>query len=361
VAIGAGPAGAAAAYLLAKRGWRTLLLERSTWPRAKVCGGCLSASAVTCLREIGLSGVLRNATPVDAGVLHHAGVSARLPIVDSYAIRRDQFDRLLVDAFERQGGVFLSEASAAVDPAPTLEATRAVRVQAGADELLVRARAVLACDGLGGSSLSREPWADWTIAPDAYMGVAATVDADRLVIEPGEIHMHIGAGGYVGAVRYSEGDIHLAAALDPHTVRGSAGPASLIESILHSCGRCVAMRDLRLRGAPTLTRSRQRLGGHRVLAVGDACGYVEPFTGEGIAWALRSAIDVSSLLHAGWDDNLPRRWRELHDHSLAAKQRLCRAIRFAVRRPLLAGSAVSLLRFAPALSTLVTRADGVTG
>ena len=46
VVIGAGPAGSVAASLLARTGRRTLLVERATFPRTKVCGGCLAPAGV---------------------------------------------------------------------------------------------------------------------------------------------------------------------------------------------------------------------------------------------------------------------------------------------------------------------------
>ncbi len=63
VIVGAGPAGAVAAALLAHRGWQVLLLERSRWPRDKVCGGCLNAAALALLRDAGFATALRMAKP----------------------------------------------------------------------------------------------------------------------------------------------------------------------------------------------------------------------------------------------------------------------------------------------------------
>ena len=52
--LGAGPAGAAAARQLARRGHRVLIVEKARLPRAKVCGGCLSGGALDVLQMIGL-------------------------------------------------------------------------------------------------------------------------------------------------------------------------------------------------------------------------------------------------------------------------------------------------------------------
>ncbi len=359
IVLGAGPAGAASAYLLAKRGWRVLLLERSSWPREKVCGGCLSESAVQCVREIGLASILNIATPITSSHLYRARSKVILPVREAYAIARNKLDAAIVDAFVALGGTFVTGASASLQPIDTRLEYRIVRASIESQPMEVRGRVVLACDGLAGSSVNGEPWSKWTIAPDAYIGVAATLDAGALPIHPGEIHMHIGTGGYAGAVRYASGEIHLAAALDAKQCRALNGPASLIESIFASCDRPIRAESLKLKGAPTLTRHREHLGGHRVLAVGDACGYVEPFTGEGVAWALRSAMDVTSMITGEWADKMPTCWRSVQRHSLGQKQSICRAVRYAVRRPLLASAAINVLQYVPSLSRLVTSAGKV--
>src|SRR5215210_5988194 len=62
--IGAGPAGATAAVLLARRGWDVTLVEQHRFPRDKVCGECLSALGVEVMERHGLSRVLRKLGPV---------------------------------------------------------------------------------------------------------------------------------------------------------------------------------------------------------------------------------------------------------------------------------------------------------
>ena len=60
VVIGAGPAGTMTALLLARSGIRVTLVDRKTFPRSKVCGGCLNAQAVAALADAGVLGRLRS-------------------------------------------------------------------------------------------------------------------------------------------------------------------------------------------------------------------------------------------------------------------------------------------------------------
>ena len=63
--IGAGPAGALAACLLARKGKRVLLLDRSPFPREKACGCCLNPIGVKLLQDLGLGTILADATQLD--------------------------------------------------------------------------------------------------------------------------------------------------------------------------------------------------------------------------------------------------------------------------------------------------------
>ena len=54
IIVGAGPAGATAAILLARAGWSVALIEKQNFPRRKVCGECIAASNLPLLHAIGI-------------------------------------------------------------------------------------------------------------------------------------------------------------------------------------------------------------------------------------------------------------------------------------------------------------------
>jgi menaquinone-9 beta-reductase len=357
IVIGAGPAGALSAILAARRGLKVLLLERSSWPREKTCGGCLSETAIDLLREVDLLHILDQGTPLARSFIHTPTDTAELQHNGTVAVSRDRFDESLVREFQQLGGTFVCRASAQL-LTPIGQTLREVRVSVAGQTIVASAHLVLACDGIGGTSLAGEPWARWDVAGDSHMGASVCVSEPIAGIDVGAIHMHVGEHGYVGAVRYKEGNTHLAAALSAQSSRDAGGPAVVMEQILRSCGRNVDLSGSKVKGTPLLTRRRRAMAGHRVLAVGDAAGYVEPFTGEGMAWAMRSAFYADRIVSQGWSDAIPEQWAGAHANFIQPKQRVAGAIRRAVRSPALTSLAISALKFAPSISHWVTKSQG---
>jgi flavin-dependent dehydrogenase len=113
----------------------------------------------------------------------------------------------------------------------------------------------------------------------------------------------------------------------------------------------------RLLATGKLTRRRIRQGGRRVLAVGDACGYVEPFTGEGIAWAIASAKEAADLLPVDgcWRDDLIQQWSQRRRRMIESHQRWCGRLRPMMHRPSLAAAALVLGHLAPPIGAMLSR------
>ena len=110
------------------------------------------------------------------------------------------------------------------------------------------------------------------------------------------------------------------------------------------------------RGTPLLNRrpARESLADWRLLVVGDAAGYVEPFTGEGIAWALASGWSAGELASRPWTGAVAGAWIARIGR-LRRRQRACRAVAAMLRRPRLTRWVVAVLGTAPALARPVIR------
>jgi flavin-dependent dehydrogenase len=169
--------------------------------------------------------------------------------------------------------------------------------------------------------------------------------------------MCCGEGGYAGVVRLEDGRLDVACAVNAGAVRAAGGPGPLAARLLRT-NRCPVPESLpsaRWRGTPPLTRRPRRVASHRRLAVGDAAGYVEPFTGEGMAWALAGGAAVADLAAAPWRRSTAAEWERRHRRLVADRQGVCRAAAAVLRRPALAAAAVAALAWMPWLAGPVIR------
>jgi flavin-dependent dehydrogenase len=113
------------------------------------------------------------------------------------------------------------------------------------------------------------------------------------------------------------------------------------------------------RGTPALTRRAGALAGERWFAIGDAAGYIEPFTGEGMAWAVTSAAAVAPVAARAvheWDGKLVREWEAVHRRAVGGRQRVCRIVSRVLRSPALTTFVVRALAVLPVLSRPVVAA-----
>jgi flavin-dependent dehydrogenase len=172
-------------------------------------------------------------------------------------------------------------------------------------------------------------------------------------LTPGTIYMAVDRAGYVGLVITEGGRVNLAAAVDRGAVQGSS-PAAVCDQITSSCGWDLSepLHRVRFLGTAAMTRRRRIAGDHRLLFVGDSSGYVEPFTGEGMAWAAASALAAGSLADQAinhWHESCPLIWTNNLKMLLGGRQRRCRWISRLLRYPAAARCAIAALSAFPTL------------
>ncbi len=385
IVVGAGPAGALAALLLARRGARVLLVERKAFPRDKVCGGCVSHQAVALLKAAGLETELTHAlaTPTRAVRLYAAGRQAEFPIPPGLALPRRDLDALLVEAAIGAGALFLPRTTAEVGAVE--ESWRLVRLQGPEGRPSVcRASVVLAADGLALAGLPAELSRENRVAPRSRIGVGVVLRAEEIAlngdpggvspddcsrgvrpsieVEPGMIHMTVGRQGYVGLAPISGGRLMVAAAVERGLVAAARSPAAAVATILTEAGRghwAEALghtRGAAWSGTPPLTHRLHKPYATRLYVLGDAASYVEPFTGEGIGWALAAAQGVVAPALAArraWSEAAAEAWAESQRRSLDRRRLLCRAVATGLRSPRLVTAAMRLLALAPRASAPV--------
>lgn len=357
VVVGAGIAGASAAAWCAMHdpSARVLLLERSTWPRSKVCGSCLNPGGVRILEELGVLGdagmsdpqsLRAHAVSMRRVTVHRGARCVTLAHPGGLVIERSILDAALVRHAQNAGVRF--EAGCSTRIGDRRDSAWTVHIQRGASTLDVRARILFIADGLSGTSLSHLPIFAPRVSRASRIGLGALIPPWRP--EPETTRMIVGSHGYFGAVELRDGRTCLGAAVDPDWVRSVGGPAEAIARIARSCAlEPPEFGDVRFRGTPELTRARARVAAPGLFVMGDAAGYVEPFTGEGMTWALHSAragagIGAEALRsgEAGMEE-AARAWERFHAHRLAPRQAWCRAVRLVTHRPSITAAAVGAL------------------
>jgi flavin-dependent dehydrogenase len=76
------------------------------------------------------------------------------------------------------------------------------------------------------------------------------------------------------------------------------------------------------------------------MALGDAAGYIEPFTGEGMAWALaqgRAVAPLAARAARQWSPDYGRAWCTEYEEMMRQRQRWCRRVATTLRHPILTG------------------------
>jgi flavin-dependent dehydrogenase len=169
--------------------------------------------------------------------------------------------------------------------------------------------------------------------------------------------MAVGRQGYVGLVRLEDGRIDVAAAVAPAAVAAAGSPAAAISAILAEAFgaerrpvQAGMLHAARVRATPPLThRSALAAGGcDTVIRIGDAAAYVEPFTGEGIGWALASArVFAAAAATTACPADRAARYQSGHGRLFGPRHARCLGVARAVRHPRLLACAVRIARVAP--------------
>lgn len=365
--IGGGPAGAAAALRLARLGWRVLLVDRSGFPRPKVCGCCLSPAAVAELAALDLpAGSIPPACLLDAVRLVAGGCEARIAMPGGATVSREALDAGLVKAAIAAGVAWLPELAVTAIDATAGDGAFVEARPAGTDPIRLRAHVVVIAAGLADAIRIRRSAAaatgkmderTWPKAARRRIGVGVTLPADAACLPAGELVMAVGRQGYVGLVRLEDDRIDVAAAVAPAAVAAMGAPAAAIGGILAEAfgpGRgpvdVGVLHAARVRATPPLTHRSTLAAGAcgTVLRIGDAAAYVEPFTGEGIGWALASArVFAAAAATTACPADRAARYQSDYGRLFGPPHARCLGVARAVRHPGLLACVVRIARVAP--------------
>lgn len=329
--IGAGPAGALTALLASKSGLRTLLVDKSQFPRTKVCGSCLNHIALASLEEAALMGTIESLGAVDLESLELSinGVKASVTLPRGKALSRKALDATLVKEAVKHGVAFLPGVVAHVlqGPGRSFE-NREIELRSSDAVDHARAKVVVVADGIAGHSINQVLEFERSTSENSRLGAGITIERDCVpkFYKAGHIYMASSQGGYVGVVQLEDGDFDIACAFDRDFVKANGDPGKAAATIFRKAKMpSIPFENSSWRGTPALTQSITPKAAARIFVIGDAAGYTEPFTGEGIGWALSSALLLAPILRdaittdPGNLESKYTQWEATHKRLFAAR------------------------------------------
>ena len=345
IVVGAGPAGSTTAYHLAQSGLDVLLIEKTAFPREKVCGDGFTPRAVKQLLAMGI-----DPDPADGWIRNHGlriiggGMRLELPWPDlatfpNYGLvrTREDFDEILAHQAQKAGARLMERTNVSgpvLDAAGRITGVSARTVDEDgrkADETQYRAPIVVACDGNStrlslAMGLGKRDDRPLGVAVRTYYTSPRTNDdwleswlelwdGDRLLpgygwifgVGDGTVNAGLGILNSSGAFQNVDYRDLLRRWLDTTPIEWSLREENRTSPIR---GAALPMGFNR---TPHYTRG--------MLLVGDAGGMVNPFNGEGIAYAMESgAMAAETIVQALGRPTAAGRECALEAYPLALKQ-----------------------------------------
>jgi len=289
--IGAGPAGAYCAKILTEKGLRVLILDKEKFPRNKICGGLISSKALKLIHDDKINDYLTKIGPKPVyKIILTCGqkeVTLEKNEVLGIVVRRKQFDEALINMAINKGANFIDSCEYKfhwdIKSFYEIHTTRGIfysKYLIGADGVYSKVAKI---------SKLRRNFLRWE------MGLAVSCEIPReLIIEKnGAEFIFYKILGGMGWCFSGKDFVNL----------GVGGYALESKKIYQATNQLVLERlknkntpfDLRASFLPAGGRKRQ-IGKERTFLVGDAAGFVDAFSGEGIYYALSSGQIAAEMI-----------------------------------------------------------------
>jgi flavin-dependent dehydrogenase len=346
IIVGAGPAGAATALALARASIPVTLIERTAFPRRKVCGEYLGMGAVAALDAIGLGEQVRALGSPLRGIRIVAG-GARAELAFSrpaIGLARATLDNLILDEALGAGAVLISGRVEDI----CLHGV-AVRDASG-ERVNVQGRFVVGADGVG-SIVARK--LGLTLPLPARPRFAVGGHFRGIESTSGSLEMYCDGKTYLAINPLGDGIANVMAVAPKDRLEtwsrvmdfaaeARSGPRVAVGPLVHNVRRTIAPGTL---------------------LVGDAAGFLSPFTGQGVFLALRSAERASAALirayaNANAEDDALAAYDVEHRSELRARMRLGKIVDALIAIPFLTRRAARRLQASPALAAILLDAIG---
>lgn len=377
--VGAGPAGSALANRLAREGFDVRLADKKAFPRDKPCGEFLSPQCEPLLAELGLDTAVADLGPrlvrgmrlfgYGAEAVGHFRRLAGQPDAASrgLGIRRERFDALLCSAAERAGAAWMPrhEFAALLRDSDGRIVGASLRAPDG-HEIECRARFVVGADGVH----SRVARALDVQRPTRWLDQFALVTHFADVAPSPTAEVHLFPGGFFAATTVDAGEFSVNLVVPRRALRERTSTdwdGFLRQYCALAPGFASRLagkqRSSPWRGIGPLAHTTTAQTAPGVALVGDACGYVDPLTGEGIYFALFGARALGDSLASALRD--PRAeeaamaaYRSARRREIAPRLCASALLQRALRHPWLVRTFLRRANRWPSLADLVVTMTG---
>jgi len=345
--VGGGPAGSSCAAFCARGGLRTLVLERERFPREKVCGDCLNPSCWPVLQRLSLAQRVRDLPHSKLDSVEFIAIGGRNVIVDlptgddcELSVKRSLFDALLLKHARELGAHVREETTVTA-----LAHDENWKIETAGGENF-SARILIGADGRN-STVARlcnllPPPARERVALQAHIALPQNFG--------GRVVLQFLPEGYSGQAPVNETELNLCLVGTPPTISRLRKWAE---------GHFEITANQSWRTITPLTRSPVPCAHENVLFIGDAARVVEPFTGEGIYYAMQSgelaAIAISKIMRGEDQQATLREFAGACAEMYRGRLWINRLARMAVLWPRAGSLFVRAAQIQPAIMSLLTR------
>jgi flavin-dependent dehydrogenase len=372
VIAGAGPAGTIAAWTAARAGARVLIVDRDTFPRDKLCGDTLNPGAIALLQSIGLGeGLTALGRPITGMVVTGGGVAVQAQYSGDrrgLAVTRRVLDSWLLERAISAGAHFepglivrrpLFDDTA---PAPVVRGLVLARRGGSSDTIRMPGAITIAADGRA-SSLARAVGLSASPRRPRRWAFGAYATGIEGVTDLGE--MHVSAGRYVGVARVTDDVANVCVVTGPRPEGGT--PLEIMRRAIKAnpairprFERVEFTSPVRVLGP--LAVDTRAAGVDGMLLAGDAAGFIDPMTGDGMHLAIQGAVlaaqEALGVLESGDYAGAVMRLAMARRQAIGPKHRFGRGVRRLVESRAAVAAAAMSARVAPGLVRWAIRYAG---
>lgn len=339
VIIGAGLAGSFSAYLLAKKGLKVALLERSQKFKRKVCGEYLCPAGVGVLENSGLGDIIKNYLPIlgmklasptgleiDTHFPQILGRSSR-----GISLVRGEVDLALLEKAKEQGvEVFLG-----VQTQRFHKEKKGWRLQTSIGD--IRGKLLIGADGV--NSLVARELGLAVQSSNHKMALHCHLNPINHLKRLGQMHI-LSNGSYVGIDPINEREVNFSIVFDKKKLDRSNGLHSFINGLIKNHPLLKKQigfisDDVKINAVAKIHHQVTSPISDRAALIGDAAGFLDPLTGEGMYNALKTA----ELLVNSLDMEKIQRSLDIYKKekikSFQTKKRINQGFQFLIKRRLL--------------------------